>query len=82
MLGQPRLQIEQPRAGAHGHHQFAGLVGLDARQRAGIQQFAMQKLTIKVLGAAPPDAQGAPLLGRLAQLVGHGFECVLHGAQW
>jgi hypothetical protein len=57
LLSQGGFQLRQGRAGAHRHHQLAGLVADDAVQTAGVQNSALQLQGMKVFAAAPANAQ-------------------------
>ena len=70
VLRQECLQLRQGRAGAHRHHQLAGLVIHDARKRTQIQPLGLAERrrgpTRKVLGATATNAQSAAKLRAIA----------------
>jgi hypothetical protein len=78
VFGQLRFQLSQRRARAHGDDQLAGLVADDAAQGTHIQHLALQRLAVKILGAAPTDAQQRVLGRSGANVLDNLVKCGVH----
>ncbi len=64
LRGQRVLHFAQRSARAHGDHQLAGLVALDATPGARIKQLPTRRIAVEILGAAGTDAQRLARAGR------------------